>query len=83
MGGMAAYAVSRDKFESVGKVIMQMNVQQKQLLFEESMKIIRSFSIQDVMTLQSTITGNMLLRRQLLDRVVDHVHNQLEMKIID
>ena len=77
---MAAYA-TRGKFKSVGEVIMSMEKQQKQILYDSAVVILKKASIEDITTLNAMLAGDLILKKQLLDRVVDHVKNQLHMEL--
>ena len=77
---MAAYA-SRGKFKSVGEVIMSMEKQQKQILYDSAVVILKKASIKDITRLNAMLAGDLILKKQLLDRVVDHVKNQLHMEL--
>ena len=60
---------------------MDMNKQQKQILYDSAMVVLRKVSAEDIVTLNGMLAGDYLLKRQLLDRVVDHVTNQLHMEL--
>ena len=77
---MAAYT-ARGKFKSVEEVIMSMDKQQKQILYESAIVILKKASIEDIVTLNAMLAGDLILKKQLLDRVVDHVKNQLHMDL--
>ncbi len=79
-GAVAAYA-SWGKFKPVSQVLMDMDRKQKELLYQSAMSILQNAAISDVMALNAVVAGDMVLRRALLDRVVDHVKDQLHMEL--
>lgn len=81
-GGLAAY-YTWDTYEPVGKVILNMDKQQQQKLFDSVNKITSKLKLEDVTMLQAAIVGDMLLRNQLLNLVVEHVKNNLNMEFKD
>ena len=60
---------------------MDMDRKQKELLYQSAMSILQNAAISDVMALNAVVAGDMVLRRALLDRVVDHVKDQLHMEL--
>ncbi len=77
---MATYA-SWGKFKSVGQVIMDMDKKQKQILYDSAMMILKKVSVTDIASLNSMLAGDLVLKRQLLDKVTDHVKNKLHMEL--
>lgn len=81
LGGAVATYSSWGKFKSVGQVLLDMDKEQKQILYDSSMIILKKASINDMATLNAMLAGDLVLKKQLLDRVVDHVKDQLHMEL--
>lgn len=81
-GAFAAYSAS-GKFKSVGEILLEMDEEKKQLLYTKATAIINNVGPQDIVALTAFVVGNPAIKQQLMGTVVDHVHNQLKMEIID
>ncbi len=81
MGGAVAAYSSWGKFKSVAQVLMDMDRKQKELLYKSAMSILQNAAVSDVMALNAVVAGDMVLRKALLDKVVDHVKDQLHMEL--
>ena len=81
LGGAVATYATWGKFKSVGQVIMDMDKGQKQILYDTAMVILKKASIDDIVTLNAMMAGDLVLKKQLLDTVVHHVKNQLHMEL--
>ena len=83
LGGAVATYATWGKFKSVGEVITSMDKKQKQNLYDTAMMILKKASIEDIVTLNAMVAGDFILKKQLLDSVVDHVKNRLDMELCE
>ena len=82
LGGILAYWRAR-KFKSVSQVISGMNASQKQLLFDAMKDIIGNLNFVDHSALLAFLSSGpgLLIRQQLMDRMVSFVRDQMRFQM--
>jgi len=81
VGGTVSYLRSRNKFISVGEILMNMDPKLKERLYQDSMNIFEKFAIEDVLTLHALVHGDDLLRQQLVLQITNHIHDNLKLEL--
>ncbi|XP_068721640.1 protein C19orf12 homolog [Montipora capricornis] len=82
VGGMLAYK-SAGNFKPVSQVINDMNAHERQLLYDAMKDIIDNLSIEDYMGLIAFLNGGpgLLIRQQLMDRMVSFLRDQMRLQM--
>ncbi len=83
IGGAAGTYLTWDKFKPVSTVLKNLNKGQKQILYNKAMAILNNLSYSDLATLTSLAMGDAAVKQRIIGTVIDHVSNELKMKIID
>jgi len=79
-GCLAAYA-ARGKFLSVAQVIQKMPHEQQRMLVIELQSILKNIDYRDFTFLMSVIAGDTLLKRRLLEKIVQTIEGQANVKV--
>ena len=60
-----------------------MEKEKKQILFQKCSEVLANVKPMDFVALTAFVSQNMDMKQKLLGAVVDHVHKELKMEIID
>lgn len=82
LGGILAYKSAGD-FRPVSQVINDMNAHERQLLYDRLKDIIDNLAIDDYMALIAFLSGGpgLLIRQQLMDRMVSFLRDQMRLQM--
>ena len=67
----------------MAEILVGMEDKQKQRLYDDTMSLLQSLAIEDMLMLHAVMNGNDVLRKQLLDKVVFHVRDKLHLELCD
>ena len=79
---MAAVA-AKGKFKPVHQVISEMSYRQREELTERIRKVFVNLDILDVVSLMAFLAGNLTVRDQVLQILLNYMRNELRMQIVD
>ena len=82
VGGLLAYKTAGD-FRPVSQVIKDMNAHERQLLYNAMKDIIDNLAIDDYLALVAFLSGGpgLLIRQQLMDRMVTFLRDQMRLQM--
>lgn len=82
VGGLLAYKTAGD-FRPVSQVIKDMNAHDRQLLYNAMKDIIDNLAIDDYLALVAFLSGGpgLLIRQQLMDRMVTFLRDQMRLQM--
>lgn len=84
VGGLLAYK-SAGNFRPVSQVINDMNAHERQLLYDTMKDIIDNLHIDDYLALMAFLSGGpgLLVRQQLVDRMVSFLRDQMRLQMVN
>ena len=82
IGGALAYS-SAGTFKPVSQIIKEMNAHERQLLYDTMRDIIDNLAVEDYLALMAFLSGGpgMLIRQQLMDRMVSFLRDQMRLQM--
>lgn len=82
IGGALAYS-SAESFKPVSQIIKGMNAHERQLLYDTMRDIIDNLAVDDYLALMAFLSGGpgMLIRQQLMDRMVSFLRDQMRLQM--
>ena len=82
LGGLLAYANAED-FKPVSQVVKEMNVHERQLLYDATRDIVDNLAIDDYAALLAFLNGGsgVLVRQQLMERMTAFLRDQMRLQV--
>ncbi|XP_064639848.1 protein C19orf12 homolog [Lineus longissimus] len=83
LGGCAAAYLAKGKFEPASKIILDMDEKRRLELYNSALTILEKLRFDDVLMLSALVYGDVMLQKQLLGVVVNHLQGNMKMTVLD